>query len=165
MKMKLCACLVVFLLSCIGSAAQFHNLSGKVINSVSSTNINGTILVLNYKKKQQISDANGNFLFDSLPPGPYTITAYHAGYPVQQLSVLISDKIHNNVVIEMNPPCEYDKNRNDNTCPVCHKKENVVPVRYGLPVGKMDTTRYYYAGCEVTFCDPSWYCKRDKKLF
>lgn len=69
--------------------------------------------------------------------------------------------------------CEYDKSKNDKTCPVCGKKDEVIPVEYGLMVYKNERARlkfeknptFYAAGCEITCCDPNWYCKRDKKLF
>ena len=69
--------------------------------------------------------------------------------------------------------CVYDKSENDNTCPVCGKKDEVIPVEYGLPIFKNARTQrkfeknptFYAAGCEITCCDPNWYCKRDKKLF
>lgn len=69
--------------------------------------------------------------------------------------------------------CEYDKSTNDKTCPVCTKKNEVIPVEYGYPIFKNDRAQrkfkknptFYAAGCEISCCDPHWYCKRDKKLF
>jgi CarboxypepD_reg-like domain len=145
--------------------SQLHNLSGKVFDSRSAQSLPGAIVTMNYKKMQQFTDTHGNFLFDSLPAGNYRVKVFYAGFPVKELEVTLSSNIHNNLLIEMNPPCKYDSARKTGICPFCHQKDKAVPVKYGLPIGKMDTVHYYYAGCEVTDCDPSWYCKRDKQLF
>jgi hypothetical protein len=154
-----------FTLPVITGFSQYHNLSGKVVDSREIKSLSGAIITLNYHNKQQLSDTNGNFLFDSLPAGEYQLKVFYAGFPVKELTVAIDHNIHNNIVVEMNPPCKYDASRKNKTCPVCKKRNKVIPVIYGLPVGTMDTARYYYAGCEMTYCDPSWYCKRDKHLF
>lgn len=157
--------LLPLLVTGLSSYCQLHTISGKVIDSRTISSLSGAFITLNYKNKQQLSDEQGNFLFDSLPSGDYKLKIIYAGYPVKDMAVTIGSNAHNNLVVEMNPPCKYDSTRKTGICPLCHKKDKAVPVRYGLPVGKMDTLRYYYAGCEITYCDPAWYCKRDKRLF
>jgi len=69
--------------------------------------------------------------------------------------------------------CEYDKSVNDKTCPVCGKKDKSIPVEYGLLIHKNKRAQrkfeknptFYAAACEITCCNPHWYCKRDKKSF
>lgn len=156
--------LLLLLLTGLSVFSQYHNLSGKVMDSRKSATLPGAILTLNYKNMQQVSDENGNFLFDSLPAGTYQLKIMYAGMPTKAVTVTITEKIHNNLLVEMNPPCAYDKNRKNKTCPVCGRQDRVQRIVWGLPL-KMDTVNYYYGGCEVSYCDPTWYCKRDQHLF
>lgn len=165
MPRRISLLLPLFILYGLTAFSQLHNLSGKVVDSRIAESLSGAIVTLNYKKLQQLTDLQGNFLFDSLPAGNYRLKVFYASFPVKELTVTVSSNNHNNLLIEMNPPCKYDSARKTGICPVCHRKDKAIPVKYGLPIGKMYTVRYYYAGCEVTYCDPSWYCKRDKHLF
>lgn len=49
-------------------------------------------------------------------------------------------------------------------CPVCHNDDNVVPIRYGLPVGPV-TDDVVLGGCVVSATSPHWWCKSDKTAF
>ncbi|HAT64562.1 MAG TPA: hypothetical protein DCS66_08155 [Flavobacteriaceae bacterium] len=59
--------------------------------------------------------------------------------------------------------CEYDISKNDKTCPICKKKNKVIPVEFGLFIN--DPKKAYNMGCLITDCEPNWYCKRDKITF
>lgn len=112
------------------------------------------------------TDMNGNFKIDSIPNGTYDMRVSYIGYGDTTLRALtISSDTLLKFKLELPPPCEYDKHRKNNTCPICGKKDKVVPIVYGLPIEKLDEKNYYYAGCEITFCDTNWYCKRDKYKF
>ena len=55
------------------------------------------------------------------------------------------------------------------TCPVCKKKDKVIPITYGLP-GKelMELSKsgeVILAGCVISTNSPRWYCKRDLNKF
>lgn len=58
--------------------------------------------------------------------------------------------------------CNYDSS--SRTCPVCQRSDKVIEIVYGLPMPPLRKD-VYYAGCEVTCCDPKYYCSRDKKKF
>lgn len=49
-------------------------------------------------------------------------------------------------------------------CPVCHNDDNVVPIRYGLPVGPVPDD-VVLGGCLVSETSPHWWCKSDKTAF
>ena len=73
--------------------------------------------------------------------------------------------------------CQYS--RSDSICPVCKKIDKVIPIVYGLIVfenDENDTTAnsssiieeeqsFRMGGCNVTGCDPFWYCRRDSISF
>jgi hypothetical protein len=67
--------------------------------------------------------------------------------------------------------CKYDASLNNKRCPVCKKKNKVIPIRYGLlgsikgdPL-KNNGRTFKAGGCKISDCDPHWYCKRDKIEF
>jgi hypothetical protein len=116
---------------------------------------------------QKVGDLDGRFCFDSLKAGIYCLKIF---------SVENGDTLYRNVKTNNNAserfdihnPCIYDRREKDKTCPVCGKKNKVIPIRYGLLIdlnGKKSKKDFYPGGCEVTNCDPHWYCKRDKKKF
>ena len=67
--------------------------------------------------------------------------------------------------------CRYDAGKQNKTCPVCGKKDKVIPIIYGLLLIPEESNRtrkknvFYYGGCEVTGCDPNWHCNRDDYNF
>ncbi|MFA7326246.1 MAG: hypothetical protein WC121_06245 [Candidatus Kapaibacterium sp.] len=72
--------------------------------------------------------------------------------------------------------CQY--NKADSICPVCSKIDKVIPIEYGYLVitkeeyekrndknQKEDLRTFKSGGCEISGCDPFWYCKRDSISF
>jgi hypothetical protein len=145
--------------------AQKGNLSGRILDSNQKIPVSGAIVRVKPFNKTTISDNNGNFRIDSLPAGKYEIEISSIGYPLKSFNVEIKKDSTCFIGAVISGYCKYDASKNDMTCPVCHRKNKVIPIVYGLPVGPMDTAKYYYAGCETTYCDPHWYCKRDKIKF
>ena len=127
--------------------------------------IASAIVKLNPSGKTVMADINGNFRADSLLTGKYIVEIISTGYPVKSFIVDIAKDSTSIINAELSVYCKYDASKNDMTCPVCHRRNKVIPIVYGLPVGEMDTANYRYAGCETTYCDPNWYCKRDKLEF
>ncbi|MDQ3108429.1 MAG: hypothetical protein M3R17_00920 [Bacteroidota bacterium] len=85
--------------------------------------------------------------------------------------IIINNNSTTTLKVNYPPYCEYDKSTHDKICPVCHKKDKVIPIVYGLLIytgepGKEDEEdEIYSGGCEITGCDPHWHCKRDNKDF
>lgn len=76
------------------------------------------------------------------------------------------------VNIELPPPCKYDANKKNNTCPKCNKKDKVIPIVYGLLIStngddplKDEGKTFKAGGCGISNCDTHWFCKRDKIEF
>lgn len=69
--------------------------------------------------------------------------------------------------------CQYNKNGENNICPKCKRSDKVIPILYGLRVPVFDENGnlkeidppHFPGGCNVTNCDPAWYCKRNKLKF
>ncbi|MCF8298167.1 MAG: carboxypeptidase-like regulatory domain-containing protein [Saprospiraceae bacterium] len=113
-----------------------------------------------------VTDQKGNFKIDNLKAGIYNLKVSYIGYgdtTLYNIKVLVDTVIL--LRVELPADCIYDKNEKNRTCPICGKKNKVVPIVYGLPIGSLNLKKYYYAGCVITNCDPNWYCKRCKNKF
>ena len=55
------------------------------------------------------------------------------------------------------------------SCPVCNKKDEVIPVIYGMPgeklMRKAEKGKVKLGGCVISGGDRKWYCKRDETWF
>ncbi|NOT52397.1 MAG: carboxypeptidase regulatory-like domain-containing protein [Chitinophagaceae bacterium] len=155
--------------------AQTASLFGKIIDSRKAEPVPFAAITINHQAQKGLSgwgskttnaDDKGWFRIDSLKEGDYSIIITAVGYLAKTYPVITFKK--DTVILleaDLYVPCKYDDKKNDPTCPKCHKKNKVVPIVYGLPVGELDEDNYYYAGCEISLCDPNWYCKRDKTKF
>lgn len=156
---------ILSLLITVLCQAQPGKIAGRIISLKNGKAISLTAVLLKPVKKITYTDTKGDFLFDSIPNGKYIIEIMLLGYLPKQVIANLEKDSSFYTVIEYPDTCRYDANRNNKKCPVCHKKNMVIPIRYGLPYGEMDTENNYYAGCDVTMCDPTWYCKRDHFKF
>ncbi|KFC20465.1 hypothetical protein [Chryseobacterium sp. FH1] len=63
--------------------------------------------------------------------------------------------------------CKYRENK-VSICPICKTDKKVLSIFYGLTTTKFmkeNKNKYYFEGCEITGCDPNWYCKTDDYKF
>ena len=55
------------------------------------------------------------------------------------------------------------------TCPKCSSKENIVPIRYGMPGPEMQQDFYEgkikLGGCSIVENAPEWYCNKCENEF
>ena len=75
------------------SKAQSASISGKVINATSGTPLSSASLFLVEKSKTAVADLNGNFNFNKLGPGTYSIKCTYGGFV---------DKIVDDIVVKDN---------------------------------------------------------------
>ncbi len=156
--------------------AQTGTIKGNVFDNREQKGLAYASIILTDKKdfkKFALSDDDGNFLFDKIPVGIYSIKVTYIGYADTTLAEfkLMADSV---VSINLNlpPPCKYDASINNKTCPKCHKKNKVIPIRYGMLISingddplKNEGKTFKLGGCNISYCDPHWYCKRDKIKF
>ena len=121
------------------------------------------------------SGLEGEFEFDSLSPGRYQLWIenrfvdndyYQEG---ESYWFNVPDNDTTTIVVEVVLHCVYNEHKADKRCPKCHKKNEVIPISYGLLIGgipkKHGKETFYDGGCEITGCDPNWYCRRDHTKF
>ena len=119
------------------------------------------------------SDVDGKFKFKHVKEGYYCIKTSDIVYGD---SIFRNIKIYDDtlLILDIHKLCKYDNSINDKKCPICHKTNKVIPICYGLPITIDEKPKKrrikslkecYFAGCQITHCDPHWYCKRDKTKF
>ncbi|AWH84878.1 hypothetical protein HYN59_06955 [Flavobacterium album] len=71
-----------------------------------------------------------------------------------------------NLNLPYSPNCPYGKS---DTCPICCKKDYVIPIVYGLIMNEQgkeaDMKNYKSGGCVISDCQPKLFCKRDETEF
>lgn len=112
------------------------------------------------------TDEKGNFIIENISAGIYTVKASALGYGDTSLTnVFVKDDSITTVRFVLPIPCKYDVSYNDRTCPKCGRTGKVVPIMYGLIVipsgkaGKQYKREHYMGGCDISSCDPNWYCR------
>ena len=150
--------------------SQTGTIKGYVYDSIERGPFAGANLSLEKLDKQSSVDFDGNFVIDSIPAGTYDLKLSCIGY---KDTIVNSVRVYNDSIVKLNiiylpPPCMY-RDKNDKTCPICNKSDKVIPIIYGLPspelVKDAEKGKVWLGGCQISFCMPHWYCKRDKKEF
>ena len=148
--------------------SQTGTIKGRIHDNVENQALPFANVFLVDKNIGASSDINGYFIIDNIPIGTYDFQIRYVGYPDSVIQNLIVTK---DTIINLNinypPPCQY--NKNETNCPICHKHDKVIPILYGLPSKKLmrqaNKGKAFLGGCVISYCEPNWYCKRDKKRF
>ena len=168
--------LLIFLMSFSYGQSQTGKITGQ-LNLLDSENkdfvLHNTYIILTSKNiRDSVKlDDDFSFRFNNLPADTFYISFSQRSYPYDtRYLVYISDAENEKVNIDYSSTCPYDKTK-DGICPVCKKKDEVIPIRYGLLTTKIEKDKkqgkrkYYPGGCIIFDCQASWYCERDKKEF
>jgi hypothetical protein len=139
------------------------------------------------------TDTSGRFVFDSIQKGEYNIVARYKiiipdtiHFPEEFITKTAIDKKLNidsakNYFSKLflDVVCEFEKTKNQKFCPVCKRKDKVLPVMYGMPIPLYNKKGieiadkngrflkdYYQAGCVADIlCNPTKHCNRCNKDF
>lgn len=110
-------------------------------------------------------DENLTFSFENLKADTLRIYISPRSYPTNTFyKFYLKDGEIKNIEIPYSPVCPYEKNKT-NTCPICKKKDKVIPIIYGLHLESKGKKKSKSGGCVVSDCQPKWYCERDKNDF
>ena len=130
------------------------------------------ILEINGIEKTTIVDKNLNFSFYNLESDSIRIKTEPQSYLRNRIIIgFIKPNDTVNVKISYSLSCKYDKSKENKTCPVCKKEDQVIPISYGFiaEISKkgedIKEKEYKSGGCVITGCDPNWFCKRDEIEF
>jgi len=165
--------IVLFLM--VYSVASGQTLKGKIVDGKNNRPISWATLILHSKggnRQVNIADLGGKFSFSRIDTSnDLEITFSAIGFRDTTFRS-IAIKGDTTITLVYLHYCQYDASIKNKRCPTCKRKDNVIPILYGLPIAinnkdpaKDDGKKYILAGCEITGCDPHWYCKRDKTSF
>jgi CarboxypepD_reg-like domain len=150
--------------------AQTGNIHGHIEIKIDNFGLPGVQIELLNTKIKTSSDTIGNFTLPNIPEGNYTMRVSFLGeghIDFTDVTVKCDSTLQFNIPFPW--PCIYEKSRNNKTCPVCGKQDQVIPIIYGYPNKKMlrkaAKNKILIGGCLVFDCQPNWYCKRDFKKF
>jgi hypothetical protein len=141
---------------------------GIVYDSVEKQGIAFVMVYIAKIKTGTCSDSNGRFKIENLKIGEYEIEASLVGYgrPRMREIEIYQDST---TFIQINlSQCEHDHLGQPN-CPICNKTDAAIPIVYGKPtkskLRKANKGKIWLGGSTISYCDPYWYCKRDKINF
>ncbi len=158
--------LLIFILT-IKGFAQYGKINGHIYDTEKKENLAYANIKILGTQIRTHTDTNGNFKIDSLADGVYDIYIKYIGYKdttIQKIKIFENAEI--NLRINFPPPYVYKGV--SKRCPKCGRKNNVIPIVYGLPSSGMQKKerdgKVRLGGCKMTGCDPTWYCKGDQTI-
>ena len=153
------------------SYSQTGSIEGTIKDTISGDWLAFANVVLLRNSNQILvtsADINGKYVINEIVEGNYSLKINYVGYPkliIDSIQVNSNDNIIINILFP--PFCKY--NNKDGICPVCNKKDKVIPIVYGYPgkrlIKNSNKGNLIIGGCMITGCDPDWYCKRDENEF
>lgn len=163
--------LLIFVLSLFSITSYAQSLSGKVRDTIIIRKYDRVLFEIKLKKINSekeyfsTSDMDGNFRFSNIENGDYQFTINNEFYDKNIFLIKINGDTSLNIFVKKF--CQYHENKTS-VCPKCKSSQKVVPIFYGLTTldfMKKNKKKYHFAGCELSYCMPNWYCKRDRLEF
>lgn len=146
--------------------SQLVTLKGRVFDRKENKGLAKAIVTILDTNIIVVTNGFGEFEVKNLPEGKYNLNVSFDNYGDTLIqNILLKQGVSGNVHVTLPPYCQYDKNINDKKCPSCKKRNMVVPIVYGEVKKPLPERKAYTAGCRISFCEPSWYCRRDKTRF
>ena len=146
--------------------SQTAVLNGKVFEEDSKVGFPFVQLILKDEKEKSFilqTDLEGNFKFENLIFGVYSLKISFIGLRDNFIEKLIINKDQNELNIKFPEKC-IKKNK---ICPNNHY-DNIIPIIYGFPskklLNKSKKGKVKLGGCDPSFCE-KWYCKKHNLSF
>lgn len=159
---------ILFLLF-ISIHIESQSLNGIIKDSVNTKNKVFNLKLKSLETEKEYfshTEIDGKYEFQNIRDGKYVLSVIYNNYYLNnQFTVNVNGDTTNNFFLTKY--CRFSENK-DGICPVCKSKQNVLPFFYGLTTGKFmkkNKNKYHFGGCEISGCDPKWYCKKDKFEF
>ncbi|MBW3129430.1 carboxypeptidase-like regulatory domain-containing protein [Hymenobacter profundi] len=113
------------------------------------------------------TDSSGRFHLSDIPVGRYQLEVQHVGYRSKWLDLTVAPSTLDDLSILFPEPCPYQYSSGQRPICVGGYTDQLIPIKYGPPskqlLAKARQKKVYLAGCEVTGCDPRYYCSQHKK--
>ena len=163
--------LLIFVLSLLSITFYAQSLSGKVRDTLIIRKYDRVLFEIKLKKINSekeyfsTSDMDGNFRFSNIENGDYQFTINNEFYDKNIFLIKINGDTSLNIFVKKY--CQYDENKTS-ICPICKSSQKVLPIFYGLTTLdfiQKNKKKYHFAGCEISYCMPKWYCRTDRLEF
>lgn len=161
--------LLLFFMLVANLNAQNSSINGKVFFKLDSLALPGATVIVSGTRIGTQADVNGNYKLAGLNEGKYDLVVEFLGYGKDTIkNVVVEDNA--NLRIDLGLPAGTCYPHTDsNKCPIDGLSKNVVPIVYGLPskktIKKMENGKVKLGSCEVTGCEPNWYCVKHQMRF
>jgi hypothetical protein len=152
--------------------SQFGKIKGQVIDTtglLKNDPVRVTLMRDSVELKSFYVVGEGKFIFEGLDAGIYKVIVQRTGYrkQIRDKIILSADK-----EIELSikyPSCLFHYNANYKPhCPL-DSTDKFIPIVYGFPSNKMMKKsrkgKILLGGCQVSDCDPRYYCPIHKTEF
>ena len=166
--MKIVLQILVFIIA-IQGFSQTSSIKGNVIFKLDSVSIPGATIIISGTRIGTQTDINGTFEIPELAEGKYDLVLEAIGYGKDTIQNVI---VNNNSITEVTlglPAGKCHQKTSSKKCPIDGKSKNVILILYGLPrertIRKMKKGKVKLGGCEVTGCEPNWFCKEHSQEF
>jgi hypothetical protein len=170
MKLFLLASLLLSLIKPRIALGQQGQLSGQILEGNGPTGFPGIIITLQRADSilaGTMASNNGAFTLPTVPVGTYDLVLKMVGYRTEKLVGMQITPQAKLLVLPFPGPCQYTYTKHQRpTCPAGHL-DHLIPMAYGLPtkrtMQRASRGKVRLAGCEVTGCDPRYYCPIHRK--
>ncbi len=149
--------------------AQYKTITASVIKNTNRDNISLFYVTVIATDKKYIF-TNGLLKIDSLRSSDSLLLfySYMCKDTVVNLNKISSTEYP--LTIALTSTCKYDWKKIEVFCDKCKSIKDVIPIKYGLMINMsfspdIKQEEFYSGGCEVSNCQPSWYCKKCKTEF
>lgn len=154
----------------LAARCQPGQLTGHITMSDRAEGVAGVTLTLHqagHLVTGTVSDATGAFSFANLPLGTYEVVLEMSGYRRESQADLQITAQPTTLTIPFPGPCRYRYLPHRLPACVGGHTDQFLPIVYGFPNARTlqlaKQGKLYLGGCEVTGCDPKYYCPLHQK--
>ena len=113
------------------------------------------------------TDSDGHFRVASIGPGTYDVEIQALGFRSQTVRGVVVTAASGPLVLDFPGPCTFRYAGNQRPACVGGHTDHLLPIVYGLP-GKKAMVRakagkIYLGGCQLSGCDPRYFCPLHQK--
>jgi len=172
MKLAACHLLVIgllFLRPLVGRCQQ-RQLAGQVTDSKLGGGFPGVTITVHQAGKivaGTITNRDGAFSLSNLPVGTYDVVVEMLGYRAEGRADVEVTAQPTALTIPFPGPCQYRYQPPQLPLSVGGHTDHFIPIVYGLPTAhtrqRAKRGKIYLGGCQVTGCDPHYYCPIHQK--
>jgi len=163
--------LVLLLALCLAqqSYAQVTTLTGTVKDTESPHGFPAATLLFKQGEATVTgagTDSDGHFRVASIAPGTYDIEIQALGFRTKTVRGVVITAAEP-VMLAFPGPCTFHYSGNQRPACIGGHTDHLRPIVYGLPgkkaMARAKAGKIYLGGCQLTGCDPRYYCPIHQK--